>query len=189
MTTQAPQREFWCAIVRMATIARRVLTVIGIFCLMPVAGGAAPAQKNSAMPDLKMVDGPALKKALASQRGKVVVVNFWATWCAPCVEEFPDLVKLHNSFKSRGLVVVGVSVDDPEAQSKVISFLSKQKATFPAYLRKPGDMDAFINAVHPEWNGAIPLTLVYDRNGKQVGEPMIGAHSYAKFAAAVEPLL
>jgi thiol-disulfide isomerase/thioredoxin len=174
--------------VRLSTLARRLLPAIGILTLVPIAGSAAP-QKKTPAPVVTTVDGPGLKKALEAYRGKVVVLNLWATWCAPCVAEFPDLVKLHHAYQDRGVTVVAVSVDDPNAREKVRRFLTAQKATFPAYLRKSGDMEAFINAVSPNWSGAVPATFLFDRNGRQIGAPLIGAHSFAKFAAAVEPLL
>lgn len=169
------------------TLTRRLLPVFGILCLLPNTGGGAPRKPTP--PVVRAVDGPELIRALEAYRGKVVAVNLWATWCRPCVEEFPDLVKLYNSHKARGLVVVAVSVDEPESLEKVREFLAKQRATFPAFIRKPGDMEAFINTVDPNWSGAVPATFLFDRKGKRVGAPLLGAHSYTKFAAAVERLL
>jgi thiol-disulfide isomerase/thioredoxin len=147
------------------------------------------APHPAALATVGVVDGPGLKKAIAGQRGKVVLVNFWATWCQPCVEEFPDLVRLYNAYRARGLVVMAVSVDEPNTQSKVAPFLKAQKATFSAFMRKPGDMEAFINSVDQEWSGVVPITYLFDRSGARSGKPLIGAQSYGKLAAAVEPLL
>jgi thiol-disulfide isomerase/thioredoxin len=61
-----------------------------------------------------------LRKRLAQQRGKVVLLNFWATWCGPCVKEFPDIVKLYNNYRKKGLTVIAVSVDDPETADEVV---------------------------------------------------------------------
>jgi len=163
-----------------------LLALSAAFALPRAApAGPMPARK----PTLRMVDGAGLKKAIAGQRGKVVVLNLWATWCQPCVEEFPDLVKLHNSYRSRGLVVLAASVDEPQTQGKVRSFLTAQKATFPAFVRKPGDVTTFINVIDKNWSGAVPTTYIYDRNGRLVGKPLTGGQSYATFARAVEPLL
>jgi thiol-disulfide isomerase/thioredoxin len=165
----------------------RLALAVGIALTLPIAG-AAPSRATG-KPVVRAVDGPGLKRAIASQRGKVVLVNFWATWCQPCVEEFPDLVKLDRSYRGRGLVVLAVSVDEPETQAKVPSFLASQKASFPAYVRRPGDSEAFINAVDKDWSGAVPVTYLYDRSGKAAGKPLVGKQSYATFAAAVESLL
>jgi thiol-disulfide isomerase/thioredoxin len=154
---------------------------------MSINGNAAP--HDTAKPALKALDGPGLKRTIATHRGKVVLVNLWATWCEPCVAEFPDLVKLHETYRSRGLVVIAASLDDPETQGRVKPFLDRQKATFPAYVRKPGDLDAFVHTLDRGWDGPVPITYLFDRAGRMVGKPLIGAHTYAKFAAAVEPLL
>jgi thiol-disulfide isomerase/thioredoxin len=175
---------------RYERIARWLLLAGGILLAHPVAGAAPPRPApKPAKPLVRAVDGPGLKRAIAENRGKVVLVNFWATWCQPCVEEFPDLVKLYRAYQTQGLVVLAVSVDELETQSKVPSFLTAQKATFPAYVRKPGDSEAFINAVDKNWSGAVPVTYLYDRSGKPAGKPLVGKQSYTAFQAAVEPLL
>ena len=104
---------------------------------------------------------------LEEHRGKVVVFNFWATWCGPCREEFPDLVRLYNENKDR-LVLVSVSMDEPEDSDRVVAYLKEQKAAFPAYLRDFKDFQRFVNVVDPEWGGGIPATVVFDRAGKRI---------------------
>lgn len=165
--------------------AGRFLSLLAALLLLPAL--VAAAKKST--PPVVPVDGPGLRKAIARHRGKVVLVNFWATWCKPCVEEFPDLVKLHEAYRGRGLVVMAVSVDEPETQGQIAPFLARQKATFLNYSRKPGDVEAFINAFDKNWSGAVPITYLFDRDGKPVGSPLLGPQSYAKLAAAVEPLL
>jgi thiol-disulfide isomerase/thioredoxin len=177
---------------------KRIMTSVWSFVLLttvasvlPLAAAPEGATKGKSAPkaDVQMVDRAGLKKALAAQKGKVVLVNLWATWCAPCVEEFPDLVKLDEKLRSKGLVVIGVSLDEPRDGDKVVEFITKQKAAFPVYLRKGGDSDSFVEPVDKSWTGAVPTTFIFDRSGKRVGKPLIGGRSYAAFAAAVEPLL
>jgi thiol-disulfide isomerase/thioredoxin len=168
---------------------RTMSRTLVIALLAASAMGGKAAQTPTPNPDVKAIDGPGLKRAIAAQRGKVVLLNLWATWCQPCVAEFPDLVKLQNNYRSRGLVVIAAALDDPETQSKVKPFLASQKATFPAYLRKPGDVDAFVSPVDRSWSGAVPTSYLFDRKGRMVGKPLIGAHSYTQLAGAVEPLL
>jgi thiol-disulfide isomerase/thioredoxin len=149
----------------------------------PAAGVAAPAA------NVHPVDGPTLKKIVAAQKGKVVLLNLWATWCEPCVDEFPAIVKLYNQYRSKGLTVMAVSLDDPDDKAKVIQFLGRQKAAFPAYLRRAGSVEQFFDPVDKKWSGYAPTTYVFGRNGKVVGKPMTGPQRYADFEAAVKPLL
>jgi thiol-disulfide isomerase/thioredoxin len=160
---------------------------IALGLALPVMGATAP--KPPAKPDPQPIDGPGLKTEIQHNRGKVVLVNLWATWCSPCVEEFPSLVKLYNTYRERGLVVLAMAMDEPRSQGQVAPFLTRQKAIFPAFIRKPGDVSAFIDAIDKDWGGQVPITYLYDRDGKPAGKPMIGGQTYATFAAAVEPLL
>jgi thiol-disulfide isomerase/thioredoxin len=140
-------------------------------------------------PNVQATDGAGLKQALAGEKGKVVVLNLWATWCGPCVEEFPSLVKLHNSYSAKGLTVVAASLDEPDDQGKVVAFIEKQKAAFPVYVRRSGAPEKFIDPIDKGWTGAVPTTYIFDRNGKRVGKPIIGERSYEQLVTAVEPLL
>jgi len=129
----------------------------------PDAAGAVPYSRDRVRP----VDGPELKRLLAAQKGKVVLLNFWATWCAPCVVEFPDIVAIEAAHRERGLVVLSVSADSPqEIDSEVIPFLNKHEPAFPIYLMQTNDIEGFLKSVDAEWEGAIPATFFYDREGK-----------------------
>jgi thiol-disulfide isomerase/thioredoxin len=108
-----------------------------------------------------------LLQVIGEHRGKITVVNFWATWCSPCREEFPYLVKLYD--ERRGdVVVVSISMDEPDEAELAAAYLEEQNARFPAYLRGFKDFEVFANLVDPSWSGAIPATFVYDREGNRV---------------------
>ena len=96
-----------------------------------------------------------------------VLVNVWATWCAPCKEEFPDLLHVARELAPKGLRLVLVSVDFPEAGSGTQDFLTSQGVDFPTFLRTGKD-ETFVDELEPQWSGAIPVTLLYDANGKLV---------------------
>ena len=115
---------------------------------------------------LRPIDQAGYRSMLASRRGKVVLVNFWATWCAPCREEMPALVALEKKLQPKGLVLVTVSADEPEQSPAAAAFLAKHGVHPPAYLKKAPDDQAFINAVSREWTGALPATFLYDKNGR-----------------------
>ncbi len=99
--------------------------------------------------------------SLKEQRGKVVVLNFWATWCPPCRKEMPDLEKLYQQFKEQGLVILAISDEDA---GKVKPFVAGQKVTYPVLL-DPGRKVNELFQVE-----GIPKTFVYDRNGKLVAQ-------------------
>jgi thiol-disulfide isomerase/thioredoxin len=125
---------------------------------------------------------------LARHRSRVVLVNFWATWCEPCREEFPALVRLHRTYRGKGLSLVAISMDEPESVGEVEEFLKSEGALFGSYRHNFRDFGAFIDRVNPKWGGGIPASFLYDRNGKLV-ESWQGATSYEELEAAARPLL
>jgi thiol-disulfide isomerase/thioredoxin len=113
---------------------------------------------------MKEVDVAGLRNAIAAHKGKVVFVNFWATWCSPCVAEFPDIVRLYQKYHSGGLEVIAVSFD-PDAPT-ALPFLNRQKADFINLLRSPRlEDDAFITGFDKQAAGALPITWIFDRRG------------------------
>ncbi|HOM98885.1 MAG TPA: TlpA disulfide reductase family protein [Acidobacteriota bacterium] len=115
---------------------------------------------------LHPVDEVTLPKIIAEQRGRVVVVNFWATWCGPCREEFPELVDLGRKYMDRGVVLITVSMDEPQDEEAAEAFLEAQGVDDFAYIRAFLDFERFVNAVDPEWIGVLPATFVFDREGR-----------------------
>ena len=134
-------------------------------------------------------DAPTIKRAIAAQRGHVVLVNFWATWCGPCVAEFPAIVQVSRQYQSRGLTTIAVSADSlQDRQTKVEPFLTKQGAAFPVYLEQSADPEDFINAFDPSWQGDLPRTFIYDRAGRRV-KTLTGEQTAQSLAAAIKPYL
>lgn len=114
---------------------------------------------------LKDVDGPQLQKLIDQYKGeKAVLVNMWATWCGPCVEEFPHITKLQQEYEDQ-LKVVFVSADFEK--DVAINFLRQQGVDWTTYF-KTGKDEEFINAVSDKWTGAMPFTKIIDAQGNLV---------------------
>jgi thiol-disulfide isomerase/thioredoxin len=135
------------------------------------------------------IDENGLQQLIKQSRGKVVLLNFWATWCEPCVEEFPALIKISQQFQPQGLQVVFVSIDEPEdIDDKILPFLKAQGGASRTYIKRTKDDETFINAIDVKWSGAIPATFIYDVNGTLV-QRLVAQQSFEKFAEAIQPLL
>ena len=116
---------------------------------------ANPVNLNFTLKDMNGGD-----VALASHKGKVILLDFWATWCGPCKLEIPGFVELQTKYKDKGLVVLGVSVDDPV--SKLKPFATQFKMNYPVLVGL--DRDDFQEAYGPIWG--IPTTFLISRDGK-----------------------
>jgi thiol-disulfide isomerase/thioredoxin len=148
---------------------------------------AAPAAEATRLAG--EVNGKELAAAVAAEKGKVVLVNFWATWCVPCREEFPDLVKLEKAWRGRGLRVIGVSTDLGKDLPKVEKFLAAAQPDFPNYRKKSGGDDQdFIESVDGKWGGELPFSVLYGRDGRKA-RVLSGKQSSADFERAVAALL
>jgi thiol-disulfide isomerase/thioredoxin len=101
-----------------------------------------------------------------SAKGKVLVLNLWATWCGPCVAEFPELVALDAKYRDKGVKFVGISADDADdVQPKVIPFIKQHQVKFDIVRQDIEDSEAMMNQITKDWNGVIPVTVVYDKQG------------------------
>ena len=109
-------------------------------------------------------------RALARNEGgkKLRLLNVWATWCGPCVIEFPDLVSVHRIYRGRDLEVVTVNADDAGKREKALEFLKTQQASTRNYAFDKGDPYALIEAVDPKWQGALPHTIVVAPGGEVI---------------------
>jgi len=99
---------------------------------------------------------------------KLRLINLWATWCVPCVEEFPELVTLNRMYRDRGFELVSISTDDSSARPKALKFLEKQQSSSPNYIFFGDDKYKLMEAIDPKWQGALPYSILVDPGGKIV---------------------
>ena len=131
---------------------------------------------------------PADISALVNQQhGNVVVVNFWATWCPPCLREFPDLISFYRNYRAKGVDVVGVSMNADDELPDIDAFAAKFSPPFTLYRAASAD-DAFQKGVLAIWFGEMPMTLVFDKNGK-LARTYKKPLTYTELAADVDALL
>jgi thiol-disulfide isomerase/thioredoxin len=160
------------------------LALTAAFWMNPSHRGGAPDSGNVAqlmaasLPDM---DGKS--QALAQWRGKVMVVNFWATWCLPCLEEIPEFVRMQERLGNRGLQFVGIAVDDVV---KVREFAVKYRMNYPILI---GEMDAieFTRVAGNERRG-LPFTIIMDRKGRLIGTELGGLNEQ-ELTAIIQPVM
>lgn len=135
-------------------------------CLTLSSCARSPSAEATPQPALQPLRFDQWQQQLASLKGQIVVVDVWATWCAPCIERFPHMVQLYQQYKDRGVTFVSMDVDDREDKQAVEGarrFLRQQNATFRNYLMDENIMQSF------ERLGldGIPAVFIYDRAGRQ----------------------
>ncbi len=161
------------------------------------AGGAAgchrrpaaptPAAASARTPELRSAGVQDLLQLVRAPGAKAVVVNVWATWCVPCREELPDLLRVEREYRSRGLRLLLVSADLDSSAGAARVFLARHGVAFQTYLKTGADME-FIDGLSPKWSGALPATFVFDGGGT-LRDFWEGKATYDTFAAKVRGLI
>ena len=140
--------------------------------------GAAAAISQASFYDLHEKVQP-----LAQWQGKVMVVNFWATWCPPCIAEIPEFIKFQNKYAKQGVQFVGIAIDQ---KSKVETFAKETGMNYPVLLGDLAGIDLARRIGNKE--GGLPYTVIIDRSGKIV-TTQLGTLSPAKLEEIIKPLL
>ncbi len=175
---------------------RLVLTflVVGAMALalgIVVEQWRAPVQEGEGAvaadgPDLLAASLPDLAgkvQPLAQWRGKIVVVNFWATWCAPCQQEIPDFMQVQTVLAGQGVQILGIAADDPD---KVRPYAAQMKINYPVLVGEIEAMDIARQAGNVM--GGLPFTVILDRKGRVV-KSHVGRLTRGKLEALVKPLI
>jgi thiol-disulfide isomerase/thioredoxin len=120
---------------------------------------------------VKMYTYEELKPLLERKDDKTYIVNFWATWCAPCVKELPYFEKINKEYAIHNVEVILVSLDFPkQIDKKLIPFINKNKLQAKVVLLNDINEDVWIQAIDKSWSGAIPATLIYNKNDRKFYE-------------------
>ena len=158
----------------------KLLGIVFAAALIAFAPAVVLAQDAKAPQfDLKDINGRTVR--LREYQGKVVMINFWATWCPPCRAEMPDLVRLQREYGKKGLQVIGITYP-PEKLDRVRRFARSLKVNYPIILGTSQLKDRFSSDEN------LPLTIVIDRNGK-VSDIIVGILLHEEFDEKIKPLL
>jgi peroxiredoxin len=144
--------------------SKKEIDIIRVDTLQVLA--PSPAERDAAklhgqQIDLILNDLSGVEQSLAALKGRIVILNFWATYCIPCRKEMPDLAAIQNEFGALGVQVIGVSTDDPESRNQVVQFVKETKINFPIWLGGSTDiMNRF------GLGGALPGTVLIGQDGR-----------------------
>ena len=133
--------------------------------------------------DLTLNDLSGVEQSLAALKGRIVILNFWATYCIPCRKEMPDLAAIQNEFGALGVQVIGVNTDEPESRNKVVQFVKETKINFPIWLGGSTDLMYRFGL-----GGALPGTVLIGRDGR-VKKVISGVVDQAGLRKEIEALL
>lgn len=142
---------------------------------------ASCTKGDECLPDVPFIDTNGTAYTKQNMAGKVVIVNFWATWCKPCLKEIPDLSKISEKYKGR-VVVLGVLASDNPDNATLLNFQSDNEMTFPTIRATSDILTAY------DYPGSLPTTFIYDRSGKQA-HVQVGALSVERLERILEPLV
>jgi len=176
-------------------MTKHTWTTIALIAAAAVIGGGGPAvgidqgreqnDQRALAPDftLRNLDGERI--TLSDLRGKVVLLNFWATWCSPCRREIPDLSRIYDTYKDRGVVILGVSWDELSSE-QIKTFVKNYKVAYPILHGTQSELSHIGKAY--AWEGYLPTTYIIDRKG-YLQDVYVGARNEKFFLKSIEPLL
>lgn len=147
----------------------------------PAPTAASDAGSSFSDFSLTTLTGDTLDQTVFSDN-KLIMVNYWATWCGPCVSEIPDLVKISKDYADKGFVIIGVLTGDDDIDGAK-QFIADQKMAYPVVL-PDGPFAAYSDSIY-----AIPTTLFFDSTGKQIGDAVVGAKSHDDWTGLIDLLL
>ncbi len=158
-----------------------------IFCAGALLIGRIGVGHASDLPMVRTITAQQLRSAVREATNHVVLLHFWATWCRPCREEFPALVRLVKTYPTPFFRLILVSADAEEDLAEAAEYLARQGLQEPSYLALRLN-DVFIKSVSSEWSGALPASFFFVP-GRGLAKWWEGAHAYETYAETVEALI
>jgi thiol-disulfide isomerase/thioredoxin len=150
-----------------------VLLILGAFVVLYLVGKATPTTLppskdfpayGKTLPDFRVETTDGKVFVMSDHKDKIVLLNFWATWCGPCRGEIPDLKKLQEKFGPKGFIVLGVSTDNPLEADRVKRFVEEMQFNYPAFMAP----ESLFSTIPPP--SSLPTSYLVDRSGKVVAE-------------------
>jgi thiol-disulfide isomerase/thioredoxin len=118
--------------------------------------------------NLETISEDGIKELLQNKSDKLRLINVWATWCGPCIKEFPSFIEMNRMYRGRDFEFISISADNPENKEKALKFLKKQQASGTNYIFNIEDKYKLIETIDPNWQGALPYTILVEPGGKIV---------------------
>jgi thiol-disulfide isomerase/thioredoxin len=166
-----------------------IILVRVVVLLLPRRKGKDKSNLKSDYDRVWIIDQNQFSDVINNRNGRVLFVNVWATWCIPCIEEFPDLIKLQQAYEKKPVDFVSLNVNlIAEKDSLVIPFLEKENSNLDVYMADRDDVDALVDVIDKNWSGAVPVTFILDRHGKRKIS-IAGKRDYNFFRASIDSLL
>jgi len=157
--------------------------------LIAAVAGSILIHACATAPGVTPVPPSAADSLRRSSAARVVLVNVWATWCKPCKDELPGIVRLRSEYPRADLDVILLSADDlSDVDSAVVPFLRRNGVDFPTYVIGGGDQDAFIRALDTEWSGALPATFLTAR-ASGASRRLVGERTHEQLKTEIDALL
>ena len=168
---------------------RTAIRLVLFLLVARIACQGERVEQQKAWEEIETIDEFQFQKLIRERNGRALLVNVWASWCVPCREEFPDLVRLAKKYRNKPVDVIGISADYPdELETKVRPFLKAQKVNFANYIQNFESDEAFINMLNEKWSGALPATFLFNAQGEQV-DFFQGRFDYKKMKSLLDKVL
>ena len=145
---------------------RSIAWLLAAFTLAVAPVGQASDQHDPNI--LVPMDRDALRGELSASEGRVALVNLWATWCTPCLQEIPDLLALEAELPASDFRLLAISMDDAYSEGWVTEFKAKHFPTLVSFINAELDMDTLVSVIDPEWNETLPTSYIFNSEGEVV---------------------